>query len=217
MKKVSTIYTAFAVFVVMSVMAGQANGDLTGVSGDKSTSGTAPAIISAPTDALDDFVTNTGMQGFNEAQGVVTTVAHLIDGGGSIPIGTLVDSHMIFLNSLGLDAINHSGVVWTFDNPIIGVMSDINGQLEADSTFWLGAGSTNYTVGDDGQAPPFLYRGMEGGDSYTLLTANTLKVRMGVTEPGDWIRVVTVVPVPGAVLLGMIGLSVAGVKLRKHA
>jgi len=28
---------------------------------------------------------------------------------------------------------------------------------------------------------------------------------------------VTVVPVPGAVLLGMLGLSVAGVKLRKHA
>ena len=26
-----------------------------------------------------------------------------------------------------------------------------------------------------------------------------------------------VVPVPGAVLLGMLGLSVAGVKLRKHA
>ena len=27
----------------------------------------------------------------------------------------------------------------------------------------------------------------------------------------------TVVPVPGAVLLGILGLSVAGIKLRKHA
>jgi hypothetical protein len=32
-------------------------------------------------------------------EGFTTTVAHGIDGGGSIAAGTLVDSHMIFLNS----------------------------------------------------------------------------------------------------------------------
>ena len=38
------------------------------------------------------------------------------------------------------------------------------------------------------------------------------------TDIGAWVTTnSSVVPLPGAVLLGMIGLSVAGVKLRKHA
>ncbi|MBW2596394.1 MAG: hypothetical protein JRC93_10545 [Deltaproteobacteria bacterium] len=209
------IYIIFAVLVAISVLAGQANGALIGVLGPDSTSGTAPAIISAPTDAIDDLVTNTGMEGFNEAQGVTTTVLHTIDGG-SIAAGTLVDSHMIFLNSLSGN-LSHRNVVWTFDGEIIGVMSDYKGNFEANSTFELGASGTNYTVGIPSEVAPFPARGMESGDSY-LVSGNILTVSMGVSEPGDWIRVVTnPVPVPGAVLLGMLGLSVAGVKLRKHA
>lgn len=85
--------------VVVSVAVSQANAVIVSVSGPVSTAGsTAPAIIAAPSDALNDFVTNTGMQGFDEAQGVLTTVAFDIDGG-SIAVGTLVNSHMIFLNA----------------------------------------------------------------------------------------------------------------------
>lgn len=223
MKKLRTIYITFAVLVAMSFMAGQANGDLWSVSGPSSNLGTAPAIIAAPLHALDDITTNTGMQGFNEAKGVLTTVAHAVDGG-SIAAGTLVDSHMIFLNSAGGTRLSHYDVVWTFSRPIVGVMSNNSGSLEANSTFELGNPGTNYTVTflGSGPAAPFTNRGFEGPsqDWYTLLSPNTLEVNMLVTEPGDWIRVVTsgpVVPVPGAVLLGIIGLSVAGVKLRKHA
>jgi len=228
MKKLKIIYITFAVLLAMSVMAGQANGALIGVSPTPptplSSAGTAAAIIGAPSDALDDLVTNTGMQGFNEAQGVLTTVAHAVDGG-SIAAGTLVDSHMIFLNSLGSGVLSHFGVVWTFDNPIIGVMSDRGGLLEAASTFELGNPATNYTVvsGSSGPAAPYPARGLEsmvgpysGNDGY-IVAGNQITVGMYVTEPGDWIRVVTQVPVPGAVLLAMLGLSVAGVKLRKHA
>ncbi len=225
MNKLKIIYITFAVLVAMSFMAGQANGALIGVSGPPSTGagsggGGLAAIWAAPTDALDNFVTTTQMRGFNEAQGVLTTVAHAVDGG-SIAAGTLVDSHMIFLNSLGSNALKHYSVVWTFDNPIIGVMSDIGGTMEAASSFELGNPLTNYTVtfAGSGPAAPFSNRGLEAypQDWYTILTPYTLEVNMYVTEPGDWMRVVTQVPVPGAVLLGMLGLSVAGVKLRKHA
>jgi hypothetical protein len=217
----------FAVLLAISVMAGQANGDILSVSGPDSLAGVAPAIIAAPSDALDDLVTNSGMQGFNEAQGAITTVAHGIDGGGSIAIGTEVDSHMIFLNSEGGTFLSHFQVDWMFSRAILGVMSDRGGTLEAASTFELGAPGTNYTIGPAGEVAPFAARGIEaqgngGGvtDGYLLLDPYTLRVDMRVSEPGDWIRVVTsgpVVPVPGAALLGMLGLSVVGMKLRQYA
>ncbi|MEM8886317.1 MAG: PEP-CTERM sorting domain-containing protein [Planctomycetota bacterium] len=120
---------------------------------------------------------------------------------------------MIFLNSGGNDLLRHSGVVWTFDGVILGVMSDSGGNLEAASTFELGAPGTNYTVifGGSGPAAPFSARGMEGNngtglgnaDGYQLLAPNQLRVGMHVTEPGDWIRVVTMdpVPEPGTIVL----------------
>lgn len=190
-----------------------------------SSMGTSAAIIGAPTDALDDLVTNTGMQGFDEAQGVVTSVAHSIDGGGSIAAGTVVNSHMIFLNSEGSSALSHFGVEWTFDGLILGIMSDSGGILEAASTFELGNAATNYTVGPG--AAPFPARGLEnnnGGlgpfpnDGYTI-NGNILTVGMSVTEPGDWIRVVTAasVPEPSIFLLLSSGLLLFGFARRKKA
>lgn len=184
-----------------------------GVAGPNSSAGTAPAIIAAPAHALDDIVTNTGMQGFNEAQGVLTTVPHGIDGGGFIPPGTVVDSHMIFLNSQGTAFLSHANVIWTFSGTILGVMSDVGGTLEAASTFELGAPGTNYTAtfGGSGPAAPFANRGMEGGDSYTILGPNTLLVTMSVTEPGDWIRVVTTAaPIPAPATLPLFATALLG-------
>jgi hypothetical protein len=194
-----------------------AHADLISVTGPNSSVGAAPLIISAPSDILDDFVTNTAMQGFNEAQGVFTTVPHAIDGGGSIPVGTLVNSHMIFLNSASSTAISHVNVLCTFDGAILGVMSNTSGTREAASTFELGNPVTNYTVTFPGSGPaaPFANRGIEGADSY-LVSLNQITVNMAVTEPGDWIRVVTAVrvtpiPEPGygvGVVLGLLGYSI---------
>jgi hypothetical protein len=220
MKKPTIIYVTFSVLVVVSIMAGQANASLTNVTGGNSSAGVAPSIIAAPTDALDDITTNWGMEGFDEAQGVLTTVAHSIDGGGSIAAGTLVDSHMIFLNSPGGTGLTHDSVVWTFSGTILGVMSDYNGNLEVASTFELGNPLTNYTTTFIGSGPaaPFPARGMEGNDFYTVLTPYTLQVNMGVSEPGDWIRVVTqTIPAPGALLLGGIGTCLVGWLRRRRA
>ncbi len=50
-----------------------------------------PTIIGASEHVLDDTATNLGMQGFDEAQAIVTSMAHGVDGGGAIPAGTRVD------------------------------------------------------------------------------------------------------------------------------
>ena len=83
-----TIYVTFTVLLAVAFLAGQANADLVSVSGPTSSRGVLPEIlVSPPAHALDDITTNNGMQGFNEAQGVVTSIAHGIDGGGSIAAG----------------------------------------------------------------------------------------------------------------------------------
>ncbi len=221
--------TMRASVVLASVVAGLglaplANAALIGVAqngpgtGDSSAE-VAAEIIAAPSDALDDFVTNSAQQGFDEAQGVVTTRDYTMDGGTVLAAGTRVNSHMIFLNSEGNTLVTHFDVEWEFDGLILGVMSDGGGTLEAASTGELGAAGTNYTAGPG--APPFTARGLEADDGYTIDGA-LITVNMQVTEPGDWIRVITaadpVVAIPephGVALLGL-GLVALGLVRRRR-
>jgi hypothetical protein len=178
--------------------------DILSVSGPNSAppGSSPPEILSAPPpDVTDICVSNWFQQGFNEKQQVTTTKAWSVDGGGTIPQGTTyVNSHMIFLNDPGIPVktMSHSNVVWTFDFPIIGVMSDSGGNFEAASTPDFGAAATNYTnfptacgsIPPSDRAAPFAARGLEGADQYSVL-GNTLTLSMTVTQPGDWIRVLT--------------------------
>ncbi len=185
----------FVMLFVVFGMISQAEAAITGVAGPPSSRGVLPAIIPAPANALNSVAFNSGMEGFDEAQGVLTTAAYATDSG-VIPAGTLVNSHMIFLNAEdGTAAMSHLDVTWTFDGPIVGVMSDSFGSLEAASTSELGAPGTNYTVAPPPPPPPpqvapYPARGMEGADSYSVL-GNTITVNMLVSQPGDWIRVIT--------------------------
>lgn len=194
--------------------AGNAQAAMVTVAGPASSAGTLAEIIAAPALAQNSNAFNSGQQGFNERKNVLLPGVLGVDNnaqianGGTIAAGTRVDSHMIFLNKQdGVSGtLTHNNVEWTFDGTILGVMSDIDGNLETASTPILGAIGTIYES-------PFRARGMEGADSYSV-AGNILTVNMLVTQPGDWIRVVTatqVVPVPAAAWIGLSLLGGLGV------
>lgn len=163
-----------------------------------------PWVIAAPDSVLNSDLldsppgaTNDRQQGFPERQGVVLMSALAVDGG-TIPAGTVVDSHMIFLNtSDGSPTTTDLNRTWTFSGPVLGVMSDKEGALEVASSPFLGAPGTTYP------AEPFAARGLDlppgspdrgaGGvvsEGYTA-DGHSIVVGMTVVQPGDWIRVIT--------------------------
>lgn len=198
---IKTILGASALALTLPSMASAA---IVSVNDVLSSDGDAAAIISAPASVEDDTTTNTAQQGFNEKQNVTVTTAFNYDGG-SLTVGDVVDSHMIFLNSDGNGGLTHNGVEWTFSGNIIGVMLDAGGLDEAASNDEFGAMGTLYPGA-------FGARGLEGNDSVSI-AGNVLTVNMRVTEPGDWIRVITEaspVPVPAGLPLVLTGLGVFG-------
>ena len=194
-----------------------ANAAIIDVVGGNSSLGTAAAKIAAPADVRDDAATNTGQQGFDEKQNVLLGADLAVDGD-TIAAGTRVDSHMIFLNTEGDTLAEHFRVLWTFSGTILGVMSNVNGSLEANSSAILGAMGTTYSG-------ILANRGLENTgcnmtDGYSVAGA-TLCLTMRVTEPGDWIRVVTAatpVPLPAGLPLLLAGLGGIGLlRARKGA
>ena len=181
----SIMNCGFRAALLLLVFTSSLNASIVGVSSGLSSAGARAVILtSTPAHLLDDNLTNRGMQGFDEGQGVKTTLAY-----------TVVNSHMIYLNSDGRMTVTHENVTWTFDGEILGVMSDSAGFLEAFSTPELGNPATNYTQTSSGSgaAAPYNNRGFEGNDRYTI-SDNQLTVTMKVKEPGDWIRVLTEFP-----------------------
>ena len=203
--------------LLLATMASSAGAALVSVSGPQSSSGILPQIIGAPADTRNNATPFSGQVGFDEKQGVTLLSSLTIDGG-SIAAGVRVNSHMIYLERRrgpGQPAVvSHRDVEWTFDGPVLGVMSSQGGGREAASRSLLGLEGTAYAQ--------FSNRGMEANDGYTI-DGNTLTVNMRVTEPGDWIRVVTLAPerstasVPegGGWLLGAMSvLSMAALRRR---
>jgi hypothetical protein len=204
--QVRRIVSALALACVFAAPAGAA---LVSVNGPVSSRGTAASIIPAPADVADSGAFNSGMQGFDEAQRVRLTAALAVDGG-VIAAGTWVSSHMIFLNRDRTGGLRHGNrrnpVEWTFDDVILGVMSDRGGTLEAASSALLGNPGTFYPGA-------FPERGLEVRDGYRILAANVLGVRMRVTEPGDWIRVVTLAEIPLPAAGALFGGALAALAL----
>jgi hypothetical protein len=201
--------------LMLATMVSSASAALVLVTGPDSSSGIAPKIIAAPLDTRNNATPFSGQVGFDEKQGVMLLSSLTIDGG-TIAAGVRVNSHMIYLERLrgqGAPAVvSHRAVEWTFDGPVLGVMSSQGGGREAASRSVLGLDGTAYAQ--------FSNRGMEANDGYEI-DGTKLTVNMRVTEPGDWIRVVTLapdlrtepVPETGGWLVGMISmLSLAGLR-----
>jgi len=198
-------FVVFSLAAAVMAFSSPASSAIVSVTGPDSSLGTAPQIlVVAPGDVGDGGAINTGMQGFNERQNVLLTSDLAVDGG-LILAGTRVNSQMIFLNreSITGPALIHSGVAWTFQNMILGVMSDVDGTLEALSNAFLGASGTSYPGS-------FANRGLEGSTDDYIFSGNVLNINLGVTQPGDWLRVVTAVPVPAALPLFGTGLALLG-------
>ena len=198
--------------VLIGAFISPAHATLISVAGDLSNLGVAASIIAAPSDVNDDAAFNEAQQGFNEQHSVLLTSDLAVDGG-VISAGTRVDSHMIFLNSGPGNAttlLEQFNVVWSFSDIILGVMSDSMGLLETMSSGLLGAAGTIYP------AAGFAARGLETNpatcslavdDCYSV-SGNQLALTMRVTEPGDWIRVITATNVaePATLLLMLLGV-----------
>lgn len=172
-----------------------------------------PDIIAAVS-VQEDSPTNRAQQGFNEKQGVVLNRDISVDGG-TIAKGTAVDSHLIFLNTQGGTRADDRQK-WTFSGTILGVMSNRNGSLMNDSNDLLAAFNDYFTTGS---TLPFSAAGLESnnintGDGY-LVMGSMLDLRMVVTEPGDWIRVVTASEVPVPAALWLFAPALAGLVDRK--
>lgn len=167
-------------------------------------------VIAAPTSIGEDDPTNTEIQAFNEGVGVVLGADLAVDDG-VISGGTRVDSHMIFLNTEG-GTLVADVTTYTFSEMILGVISDQDGtNLFASDTILNGGIDYTDTSGYGNN------RGLEDNDranDYYTISADMFSITVGmrVTEPGDWMRVVTVseVPLPAGALLLPAGLVLLG-------
>ncbi|MEE4208604.1 MAG: VPLPA-CTERM sorting domain-containing protein [Parvularcula sp.] len=156
---------------------------------------------------------NTNILGFDERQNVAVTTDLFVDSGVNLN-GLTVDSHMIFLNRATGSSLLDLTANFSFAGKILGVMTSRNGELHAASDQILGLAGVTYDT--------FNNRGFENTQDTVSFIGTELTTRMYVTQPGDWMRVVTeaaVVPLPAAgwMLLAGVGGLAAMKRRRKIA
>jgi len=159
---------------------------------------------------------------FDELQGVTVDEAlaavNPFVGGSSLIEGSVVDSHLVFLNRESGSSLLSLGGSVTFSGEILAVFGQVNGtDLDATDSA-LGLAGVTYESFDN--------RGLETGGanadgaSFVAGSDTLILSFLNVTQPGDWIRVVTAaapVPVPAPILLFGTGLLAFGAMRRRQA
>lgn len=189
-----------------------AAGSITSVTGDL-------VQIAQPSDAqIDHLISAPSIYCWNEAQGYTLTaplhanakLPGLYDSPGDlvptgVPGGVTINSHYVHFDAFGTSgAIGHG--VLTFDGPILAVIClNQQGGWYIDDSDFLGA-PTSFTHGEE-------MRGMElssPSDNFTIAADSmSIDINMGISVPGDYIRIITrpAVPAPGAA--AVLGLAAA--------
>lgn len=136
--------------------------------------------------AIDAFSPGT----YNQASDLVTA---------SLAIGTVVRSHYIHFDVAPQSSASIQGRV-RFDSQIIGVIVvNESGARHLDDSDFLGA-PTLFTHGNNN-------RGLEWAtDAFRItILGDTIEFNLSITQPGDFIRVLTI-PAPGALSIAGMGL-----------
>jgi hypothetical protein len=153
---------------------------------------------------------------FFERGSIVTGSDLVLTKGGTVSVGTSVNSYILHFDPVG----SSSSPVWefhetiTFDETVLGVIFDTtasHGQM-ANSDVTVGLGSGYYETN-------WMHRKFEEGQDKwndVAIVGNSVTFNLFTNSSMDEVRIITT-PVPGAVLLGLLGLSAAGIKLRKRA
>lgn len=201
-----TLKKALFAIALGAFSATQASAAVLSATGDGELFGPAPAVVSNGSPAASDNI-----KAFDEVQDLVL-MSDLETDDGTVGAGRVISSHMLFLNreADGPTRVGPYNATFTFSGNVLGVFADRAGQNATDALLGNGIDYSGLT----GQSA----RGLEGSDRYSI-SGDTITVRFTVTEPGDWLRVVTVAPVPipaGAVLLPM-GLAALGAMRRRKA
>lgn len=192
-----------------------------------SSTGAVNYISPIPSDlSLDKYESDTDIFVFDEMRNLTLTSAlsvdiavagtyndagDLVGAGGIIGAGTIVNSYIVHVDPVGTPTglVTYQGSI-TLSNKILGLIVNTSGLNNTDSV--LGASGTSYDTST--------MRGLEftSQDQVELwVSPDGMAMTLKASNVLDNIRVVELVPVPGAVLLGMLGLGAAGVKLRKFA
>lgn len=180
--------------------------------------------IAPPPDARLNALTSAEfVRVWDERQGVVLEHALRVDATASglynaagdlvpslLSAGTTISSHYIHFDSPGSDHASANGVV-TFDADILGVIcvGDTHAAHDLDDSDYLSAG-TIYSTGIGN-------RGMElSGKEFFEISADhrSISFSFHISNPGDYVRVITAVPTPGTCALAATGMTLIGRRRR---
>jgi len=152
---------------------------------------------------------------FFEKGSVITGSDLALTQGGSVPVGTAVNSYILHFDPVGASSspVYEFHGTLTFEEKVLGVIFDtdaVHGAMAA-SDASLGLGSGYYDAN-------YRYRKFEEQAKWgdvAILGSHSVTLNLFTNSAMDEVRIITT-PVPGAALLGTLGLGLSGYLCRRR-